>query len=78
MRLRTRRINASRGPVTGDTPAYLAEWSKRLAEALDAADLRLLVGNYRELATNTRRSAEDRTFAKRRMLAIQKEIKLLA
>ena len=55
-----------------ETPADVVAWAKALAAAVTPAELARLVKDYREQARNTRRSAVDREFAKRRGNALAK------
>ena len=54
---------------------YLTAWAKEVAAAVTPAELAKLVKDYRELASNPRRSADDRTFADRRAKALAKHKK---
>ncbi len=58
-----------------ETTADLAAWAKALAAAATPDELARLVKDYRQQARNPRRSAEDRTFAKRRGNALSKFVK---
>lgn len=55
-----------------ETPADLVAWAKGVADAVTPAELARLVKDYREQARNSRRSAADREFAKRRGNALAK------
>ena len=55
-----------------ENDAYLAAWAKELAAAVTPDELARLVDDYRKQAGNARRSADDRTFAKRRSEALAK------
>lgn len=61
-------------PKTSETEssAYLTTWAEGVAASITPAELARLVKDYREQARNTRRSAADREFAKRRGNALAK------
>lgn len=53
-----------------ESDSELATWAKELAKAVRPDELARLVKDYREIARNPRRSADDREFAKRRADAL--------
>lgn len=55
-----------------ESSADLAAWAKALAAAVMPAELARLVKDYREQARHSRRSVDDREFAKRRANALSK------
>ena len=55
-----------------ESKADLVAWAKDVAGAVTPAELARLVKDYREQTRNTRRSAADREFAKRRGNALAK------
>ena len=58
-----------------ETAAYLTAWAKGVAASVTPAELARLLKDYREQARNSRRSADDREFAKRRGNALAKFVK---
>jgi len=52
----------------GDSREYLADWSARIAEAVSADELKLLVDEYRAIARNRNLSDTDRSIARKRAL----------
>jgi hypothetical protein len=53
-----------------DSDAYLTAWAKQLAKSVTASELAKLVKDYRQQARNSRRSAADREFARKRAKAL--------
>ncbi len=59
-------------PSDTESSAYLATWAEGVAASVTPVELTRLVKDYREQSRNTRRSAADREFAKRRGNALAK------
>jgi hypothetical protein len=58
-----------------DTPEYVANWAAEMARALTRREMGHLAAMYGRNARNGRLGAGDRTYARRRELAIRKRLR---
>ena len=57
-----------------DNRDYLMDWSARIAEAVSADELKLLVDEYRAIARNRNLSGTDRSIARKRALWLSRHL----